>query len=265
MTGVITSQLINDNDLPDKAPEYDLRDLLEAGMHFGHQKAKWFPRMAEWIYMEKDGVHIFDLEKTSAQLQLAYNYAYQLGLQGKTLVIIGTKRQASKIVEEVAREHGLMYITSRWLGGLLTNWEQVKNSLNRMLELEKGLETGKYAGYTKYEQVQLEKELTRKKRFFEGIRDLKDRPDALFVIDPKRERNAINEARSMGIPVIALIDSNTDPSDIDLVIPANDDSAKSIRFVVEQIAQGYAAGKQDKGVKPEKATKEEKSGKTVKK
>ena len=134
---------------------------------------------------KRTGSTFFDLEKLLPSSSWP-NYAYQLGLQGKTLVIIGTKRQASKIVEEVAREHGLMYITSRWLGGLLTNWEQVKNSLNRMLELEKGLETGKYAGYTKYEQVQLEKELTRKKRFFEGIRDLKDRPDAL-VIDPKRE------------------------------------------------------------------------------
>ncbi len=246
MSGVVTSSFINLNELPDKAPEYDLRDLLEAGMHFGHQKAKWYPMMAEWLYMEKDGVHIFDLEKTAAQLRLAYNYGYSLGNAGKTLIMVGTKRQASKIIEELATEHGVMYITSRWLGGLLTNWEQVKQSLNRMLELEKGLTSGKYEGYTKYEQVQLEKELNRKKRFFEGIRALKDRPDAIFVVDPKREKIAVNEAQVVGVPVIALTDSNTNPAGIDIVIPANDDALKSIRFAVEAVSAGYAAGKADK-------------------
>lgn len=246
MKGLVTSTLIDSSKLPDKAPDYDLRDLLEAGMHFGHQKAKWFPKMNEWIYMEKDGVHIFDLEKTAAQMQLAYNYVYQLASTGKHIIMVGTKRQASKLIEETAEENGMMYITSRWLGGFLTNWDQVRKSLNRMLELETGLKEGKYDKYTKYEQVQFEKEMNRLKRFFGGIRNLKNKPDALFVVDPKREKIAIDEARVLGIPVIAVIDSNTDPTGIDIVIPANDDALKSIKFVVDQIAEAYSAGKNKK-------------------
>lgn len=234
------------SNLPNKAPQYDLAQLLELGCHFGHQKAKWHPKMAEYIYMEKDGVHIFDLAKTAAQIQQAYNLAYQLGSQGKNLVVIGTKKQAKDAVEELAQQAGVMHITSRWLGGLLTNWEQVQNSLRKMLKIEKGLETDQYKGYTKYEVTQLEKELVRLQRFFGGIRDLKTRPDCLFVVDPKRERNAIKEAVGLGIPVMAIADTNADPSDIDLVIPANDDSRKCIAFIVEQVLAGYTAGKQEK-------------------
>ncbi len=243
MKGVITSTLLKNLDLPDKAPEYDLRELLDYGMHFGHQKAKWFPKMAEWIYIEKDGVHIFDLEKTAAQLQLAYNYFYHLGRTGKTVIMVGTKRQASPTIEEVAEANKMMHITARWLGGFLTNWEQVQQSLNKMLKLEKGLSEGTYSKYTKYEQVQLEKELNRLRRFFAGVKELKGKPDALFVVDPKREKIAVSEAQAMGVPVVAIVDSNTDPTGIDLVIPANDDALKSIKFVVEQLAAAYSAGK----------------------
>lgn len=238
--------MINLDNLPNKAPEYDLEQLLELGCHFGHQKAKWHPKMAEYIYMEKDGVHIFDLAKTAAQLQLAYNLVYQLGSQGKTLVVVGTKKQAKELVDEAAEKAGVMHITSRWLGGLLTNWDQVRKSLQRMIDIEKGLENGAYKGYTKYEVTQLEKELARLQRFFGGIRTLKGKPDALFVIDPKREKIAVQEARSMGVPVIAVADSNADPSDIDIVIPSNDDARKCIQFMVEQILEAYSLGKQGK-------------------
>lgn len=229
-----------------QVPEFDLRDLLEAGCHFGHQKSKWNPHMAEWIYMEKDGVHIFDLEKTAAQLQAAYKYAYDLGKAGKTLVVVGTKKQARDIVKEAAAETGVGYITSRWLGGLLTNWEQVKKSLKRMLDLESGLKTGAYDKYTKYERMQFEKEEGRLARFFEGIRNLKQQPDCLFIIDPKREKIAIKEAVSEKVPVIAMVDSNTDPRDVTIPIPANDDAVKSIAYVVKAVTSGYAAGKQAK-------------------
>lgn len=228
--------------LPDKAPEFDLRDLLEVGLHFGHQKAKWHPKMSEWIYMEKDGIHIFDLEKTANQLQLAYNFIHNLGSKGKKVILVGTKRQANKIVEEAGKTSGLMYITSRWLGGLITNWEQVQLSLKRMLEIEKGLANDTYKNYTKYEQVKLEKELNRLKRFFDGIRDLKNKPDCVIVIDPKREHNAVSEAQTAGIPVIALTDSNTDPTGIDIVIPGNDDAMKCIKYVVDHLADAYASG-----------------------
>ncbi|MCB9813622.1 MAG: 30S ribosomal protein S2 [Pseudomonadales bacterium] len=229
--------------LPKVAPEYDLTDLLEAGCHFGHQKSKWNPKMAEFIYMEKDGVHIFDLEKTASQLQLAYNFVYDLASRGKTMIMVGTKKQAKPIIEEVAKENEVMYITSRWLGGLLTNWDQVKKSLKRMLSIGTDLKAGKYDAYTKFEKVQLEKEEIRLQRFFGGIQELKSTPDFLFIVDVKREKNAIKEALLMGVPIIALIDSNADPEDVDIAIPANDDALRSINFIVSEIAKAYAAGR----------------------
>ncbi len=232
--------------LPQKAPAFDPQELLDAGCHFGHQAKRWHPRMQKWIYTEKDGVHIFDLIKTVEQLQLAYNYAYELGRSGKTLVVVGTKKQAREIVKEVCSREGVLYIVSRWLGGLLTNWEQVQKSLHRMLSIEKGLEEGTLSHYTKYERTLLEKEKNRLERFFGGLRALKTKPDALFVIDPSREKVTIEEATHTGVPIIAMVDSNTDPNPIDIVIPANDDSVKSIRLVVEAVLAGYAEGKRSK-------------------
>jgi small subunit ribosomal protein S2 len=229
--------------LPKHAPEYDLAALLEAGCHFGHQKRKWHPKMKPFIYMEKDGVHIFDLQKTAEQLQQAYDYAYELGRTGKTLVLVGTKRQIKDVVREAAQNTGMFFMTSRWLGGLLTNWDQVKLSIKRMLEIESGLKTDKYKGYTKFERNQLEKELSRSQRFFDGVRDLKSKPDAVFLIDPVREKNALAESLKMGVPVIALADSNADPTAIDVVIPANDDAVKSVQLIVGEITAAYAAGR----------------------
>ena len=214
------------SELPKKSPELDLRELLEAGCHFGHQKAKWNPHMAEWIYMEKDGVHIFDLAKTADQLQTAYDFAYDLGSKGKTVVMVGTKRQAREIITEAAKKAGMMYIVSRWLGGFLTNWNQVKQSIKKMNDIEAGLKAGRYDGYTKYERVQLEKEQNKLARFFEGVRELKAAPDCIFVVDPKREAIAVTEAGMEHIPVVALIDSNADPDLVDLPIPAMYPAAK---------------------------------------
>lgn len=236
-------QYIDVAQLPSNAPEVDLAQLLEAGCHFGHQSRRWHPKMKPWIYLEKDGVHIFDLVKTAAQLRHAYNYAYQLGLTGKTLVFIGTKRQARELVKTAAEEAGAMYIVSRWLGGLLTNWEQVKKSLKRMVDIEEGLQAGKFAGYTKFERVQLEKEATRLARFFGGLRGLSKQPDALFIVDPHKEEVIVREAKLVGVPIVAMVDTNTDPTDIDLPIPANDDAARSIETIVSFVAAGYQAGK----------------------
>lgn len=234
---------MNLQQIPDHAPEFDLAALLEAGVHFGHQSAKWHPRMKQWIYMEKDGVHIFDLAKTAQQLKMAYNVAYELGKSGKTLVVVGTKRQAREVVQEAAKKYGVMYITSRWLGGLLTNWEQVRRSLKRMVDIEEGLKTDKFAKYTKYERLQLEKEKVRLERFFAGIKDLKDRPDALFIVDTQREKIAIKEATTMNCFTMGVVDTNANPDVIDLPIPANDDGRKSLELVVDAVLQGYADGK----------------------
>lgn len=239
-------QDIDPSTLPDKAPQYDLAELLEAGVHFGHQVRKWHPKMAEYIYMEKDGVHIFDLAKTAAQLRIAYNYLYDLGAKGKTVIFVGTKRQAKDVIQEQAQAAGAMYITSRWLGGTLTNWDQVKKSIKRMNDLETGLQSGAYAGYTKYEQVQFEKELARLQRFFVGIRSLNKMPDAIVVIDPIREDNVIKEATTIGIPVLGLADSNADPRVLAVAIPGNDDAMSSIRLVVTELAKAYGEGRKAK-------------------
>lgn len=229
--------------LPNNAPEFDLKEMLEAGIHFGHQTRKWHPAMKEFIYTAKDDVHIIDLPKTAAQLTHAYNFAYDLGKHSKNLVFVATKRQARDIVRTAAEEAGAMFITARWLGGLLTNWEQVSKSLRRMLDLETGLETDAFKGYTKFERNQMDKERERLQRFFGGIRGLKARPDALMIVDPGREKNAILEAVSVGMPVMGLVDTNSDPRQLDIAIPGNDDAAASIEFIVKAVAAGYKAGR----------------------
>lgn len=228
--------------LPNKAPEYKIETLFEAGCHFGHNKKKWHPKMAKFIYAQKDGVHIFDLEKTAQQLQLAYNFMYDLGKNKKTVIFVGTKTQAKNIIKEAAEDAGVFHIYSRWLGGFLTNWEQVSKSLKRMIDIEEGFKTDKFKGYTKFEQVQLEKEKGRLERFFAGVKGLKTKPDCLFVVDPKREHNAIAEAKKLNVPVVALIDSNANPDLVDLPIPANDDAVGSIKFIVDEIAKAYKEG-----------------------
>ncbi len=232
-----------------QAPDFDLKEMLEIGAHFGHQKSKWDPRMAPFIYMEKGGVHIFDLVKTAEQLKLAYTKAYQLGKAGKVLVVVGTKRQAKDVVEKSSIEAGAMYISSRWLGGFLTNWPQVQKSLKRMIKIEQGLTNGEFDNYTKYERVQLEKEQNRLERFFVGVKDLQSKPDALFVIDTNKEDIPIKEAKSMGVFTIGLVDSNANPDDVDIAIPANDDGRKSVEYFVKAVVGGYAAGKADQGKK----------------
>ena len=234
------------NSLPQVAPEIDLTALLEAGCHFGHQSKKWHPSMKKWIYGEKNGVHLFDLVKTASQLQVAYNYAYQLGKSGKVLVLVGTKRQARDIIKEAATRAKLPYIAARWLGGFLTNWEQVKKSLKKMVSIEEGLKSGKFDSYTKYERVQLEKEAGRLDRFFGGLRGITKEPDAIFVIDASREKVAVKEAVITGTPIMGIIDSNTDCRPVDVVIPANDDAVKSISLLVNTVVDGYLAGKNSK-------------------
>lgn len=235
--------MIDFSKLANKAPDYDLQALFDAGCHFGHQKRKWHPKMAEFIYTEKNGVHIFDLAKTVEQLQLAYNYVYSLGKEGKTLIFVATKHQAREVVKKAAEEAGAMYIVSRWLGGFLTNWEQIYRSLKKMVDIEEGLKTDKFKNYTKFEKVQLEKEVSRLNRFFMGIKQLRSKPDCIFVVDAHREKIAVTEASTISVPVIAITDSNADPSLVNLAIPANDDTQKSIELIVNEISKAYQEGK----------------------
>jgi small subunit ribosomal protein S2 len=223
--------------------EFDLQEMLEAGCHLGHKASKWHPKMAEYIYSEKDGIHLFDLPKVSELLKEACAYVYNLARDGKTIVLVGTKKQAREVIKEAALDASCFYINARWMGGMLTNWPQVSKSIKRMEEIREGLNNGRYNGYTKYERVQLDKEQIKLERFFGGLRGLKSKPDCLFIVDPKKEHIVVDEANGVDVTVIALIDSDSDPRPIKLVIPGNDDAVKSIKFFVDQIAAAYKAGR----------------------
>lgn len=229
-----------------KNQEFDLQEMLELGCHFGHKASKWHPQMSEYIYGVKDGIHLFDLPKVAELLREACDYVYKLAKEGKTLLLVGTKKQARDIVKESALDASCFYINARWMGGMLTNWPQVSKSIKRMEEIREGLATDKYKGYTKYERVQLEKEQIKLERFFGGLKGLKDKPDCIFVIDPKKERITVAEANSVNVPVMALIDSDSDPRPVQFVLPGNDDAVKSIKFFVDQITAAYKAGRADR-------------------
>ena len=216
-----------------------MEDLFEAGCHLGHPAQKWHPKMKPWIYGEQDGIHLFDLEKTLAQLNQACDCLAQLKKDGKTLVVVATKKQAAELAEKLAQEYGALYVINRWPGGLLTNWEQVRRSIKRMNEIEDGLKTGKFKEYTKYERLMMEKELARLERLFGGLKALKNKPDMLLVIDAQKEKNCIREAVAENIKVMALVDSNTDPTGIFLPIPGNDDALSSVTLVLTQLLQAY--------------------------
>lgn len=229
-----------------KNPEFDLQEMLELGCHFGHKASKWHPKMAEYIYGEKDGIHLFDLPKVAGLLEEAYTYVYNLAKEGKTMILVGTKKQAREVIKEAALDASCFYINARWMGGMLTNWPQVSKSIKRMEEIREGLATDRYKGYTKYERVQLEKEQIKLERFFGGLRGLKTKPDCIFVIDPKKERITVAEANNVDVPVIALTDSDSDPRPVQFVLPGNDDAVKSIKFFVDQITAAYKAGRADR-------------------
>lgn len=220
-----------------------LEELLEAGCHFGHQARRWHPKMADYIWSERDGVHIIDLEKTQKQLAAACEKVSQLTQVGKILVMIGTKRQASAVIEEEALRVGIPYVSKRWLGGTITNWNQLKKSIDRLKELESKKTSGDLDRYTKKERVLFDREMFHLNREIGGLRNIESAPSALFVIDVKREDAAVREAKKMGIPVIAVIDTNCDPRMADVAIPANDDAVRSIQLITKKIADAVIEGK----------------------
>ena len=220
------------------ALEIPLEELLEAGCHFGHIVAKVHPRMKEYIYMAREGVHIFDLVKTREKLQEAISFLQKVLTDPENQVIfVGTKRQAAPFVQEAAQKLGMPYITTRWIGGLLTNFEEIKkNNLKKLKKLAKQVEK-REGERTKYEQEMLRREYLRLKKDYEGVADLKGIPAALFIVDPKKEKTAVAEARRMGVPVVAIVDTNTDPRPIDYIIPANDDAQKSVAYILGKITE----------------------------
>lgn len=224
-------------------PVASMRQLLEAGVHFGHQTRRWNPKMRPYIYGERNGIYIIDLEQTSRKLDAACEYVRKAASERKNIVMVGTKKQASEIVEEEARRAEVHFVNRRWLGGMLTNFETIRLRINRLKELEEMRDTGEYNRRPKKEVAVLNRELTKLEKSLGGIKTMKGRPDILFVIDQKRELNAVAEAMKIGITVIGIIDTNCDPDGIEYVIPGNDDSIRSIKLICSKLADAILEGK----------------------
>lgn len=234
-----------------------LQELLEAGVHFGHQVRRGHSRMRPYIYGARDGVHIIDLTKSEALLKEACEFVYNLGKEGKTLLFVGTKKQAKPIVEELAKKLGSPYLCQRWIGGFLTNFEEIGKNIKKLKELKEQREKGELLKYTKKEQLLIDRKIQKLEKDFAGVMDLTALPDAIFVTDAVSENIAIREAGRIKIKVVAIADSNCDPSQIDYPIPGNDDAIKSIKILVETIASAYEEGKKAAGKAAEKLAKKE--------
>ena len=220
----------------------ELTDMLEAGVHFGHQSRRWNPKMDEFIWQNRDGVHIFDLLKVSKCLSQACEAVKEEIKSGKSIAFVGTKRQASSIVKHHAQRAGVAYVVSRWAGGTITNWSQIKNSIKRLVDIKEGMPKGKFNDYTKKERVLLERKAARLERLFGGLVDLKSSPDILFIVDVNREKAAVKEAKTRGIPIYALIDSNSNPDHVNYPIPGNDDAVRSIELIVSVFTDAVKEG-----------------------
>ena len=219
-----------------------MQGLLEAGVHFGHQTRRWNPKMKPYIFAQRGGIYILDLQKTLAELENAYNFARTVGQRGGTVLFVGTKKQAQEPLVRAAQHSGMPYVTHRWLGGMLTNWDTVRSRVTYMEKLEKMIEDGTMGELPKKEQILLGKKLVKLQNNLSGIRDMKSMPTAIFVVDTKREINAVNEARRLNIPIIGMLDTNADPDEVDYPVPANDDAIRSIALVADVIASGILDG-----------------------
>jgi small subunit ribosomal protein S2 len=226
-----------------------MKELLEAGVHFGHQTKRWNPKMKEYIFGERNGIYIIDLQKTLKMFKEASKYVTDLAFEGKTILFVGTKRQAQDAIAEEAARCGMFYINQRWLGGLLTNWATVQKSVKRLQELDEMATDGRYDLLTKKEVIQLERERKHLQANLAGIKNMRRLPDALFVIDSNNEAIAVKEARKLGIPVVAVVDTNCDPTMVDYVIPGNDDALRAIRLFTAKIADSVVEGVQMGGEK----------------
>lgn len=241
--------------------EVTLKDLLEAGCHFGHQSRRWNPAMNTYIYGEKDGVHIFDLARTKSGLDSAREVISRISNEGGKVLFVGTKRQAAELLKSEAERVGMPYVTERWMGGMLTNFGQIGKSVFKLKDLKEKRAKGELKKYTKREQLLIDREILKLEKFFAGVIAMDKLPEALFVVDSRREDVAVREARRMGIPVIAMVDTNCDPTLVDYVIPVNDDAEKSIEIIVKAVSD---AVKPQPAAAAPKASAEEKTETTVK-
>jgi small subunit ribosomal protein S2 len=220
-----------------------MKQLLEAGVHFGHQTRRWNPKMARYIFQERNGIYIIDLQKTVIKLREVYEAVREMSRRGKIFLFVGTKKQAQEVVKEEADRSGMFFINQRWLGGTLTNFQTIQKRITRLRELERQRDTGMFEVLTKKEVSKLDEELRRLERFLGGIKDMPRLPDALFIVDPRKERIAVLEARKLKIPIIAVIDTNCDPDEIDFAIPGNDDAIRAVKLMTSKIADAIIDGR----------------------
>lgn len=221
-----------------------MKELLEAGVHFGHQVKRWNPKMKRYIFGERNGIYIIDLQKTLKGLEEAFNFVKQSASQNQTVLFVGTKKQAQDSIAEEAKRAGVYFVNQRWLGGMLTNFATIKRSIERLRKIEKMREDGTYERLTKKEVSRLEKERQKLEKNLSGIKDMTALPGAVFIVDPRKERIAVAEARKLSIPVVAIVDTNCDPDEIDYVIPGNDDAIRAITLISSKMAEAIIQGRQ---------------------
>ena len=221
-----------------------MKQLLEAGVHFGHQTRRWDPKMAEYIFQARNGIHIIDLQKTSKKLDEAYNFVREQAEEGKTVLFVGTKKQAQECIKEAAEKCNMYYVDQRWLGGMLTNFNTIQKRVQRLNELETMEQDGTFDVLPKKEVILLKKEMEKLEKNLGGIKEMKEIPGVLFVVDPKKERIAILEAKKLNIPVVGLVDTNCNPEDVDYAIPGNDDAIRAVKLIADCIANSVIEGRQ---------------------
>ena len=221
-----------------------MKQLLEAGVHFGHQTRRWNPKMAPYIYTERNGIYIIDLQKTVKKLEEAYSFVRDLSANGGNVLFVGTKKQAQDAIKEEAARCGGYYVNARWLGGMLTNFRTMRTRIDRLAQLRKMEADGTFAMLPKKEVIKHQAEIEKLEKYLGGVKEMKKLPAALFIVDPRKERNAIAEARKLNIPIVAIVDTNCDPDEIDYVIPGNDDAIRAIRLIAATMANAVIEGRQ---------------------
>jgi len=231
-----------------------MKQLLEAGVHFGHQTRRWNPKMAPYIFTERNGIYIIDLQKTVRKIDEAYKFMKQVADTGKPILFVGTKKQAKAAIVDEARRCGMFYINERWLGGMLTNYKTISGRIKRLYDIREMEIDGTFEKLSKKEVIKLRLELERLEKFLGGIKEMKGMPGALFVVDPKKERIAVKEARILGIPIIGIVDTNCDPDDVDYVIPANDDAIRAVKLIAGRMADAIIEANQGESFDDGKST-----------
>ena len=233
-----------------------MKQLLEAGVHFGHQTRRWNPKMAQYIFTERNGIYIIDLQKTVRKADEAYAFVRDTAMQGRSVLFVGTKKQAQESIATEAARCNMFFVNSRWLGGMLTNFRTIRTRVERLNQIDKMEQSGQLAALPKKEQIKIQHEREKLQANLGGIREMKKLPGALFIVDPRKEHIAVSEARALGIPIVGIVDTNCDPDEIDYVIPGNDDAIRAVKLIAGKLADAVLEGKQGEQMEPEAVAEE---------